>query len=108
MLEVLDETFIPREFDTKPLGMWEDLEKNIIVIKLLVHESLRDKMLEYCGEEGIQSYGEDKLIVNFPFEESEFGYNLLLSFGDKCECVEPAHVREELIKRIKNMLVVYD
>jgi len=94
LLEVLDETFIPREFDTRPLGMWEDIEKNIIVIKLLVHESLRDKMLEHCGEEGIQSYGENKLIVNFPFEESEFGYNLLLSFGDKCECVEPEHVRE--------------
>lgn len=106
-LEVLDETFIPHEFDTKPLGVWDKIEKNIIVIKLLVHESLRDRMSEICGEESIQTYGENKLIVNFPFEENEFGYNMLLSFGDKCECLEPAHVREEIICRVKNLLKVY-
>ena len=107
-LEVLDETFIPREFDTKPLGVWDNIEKNIIVIKLLVHESLRDRMSEHCGEESIQPYGENKLIVNFPFEENEFGYNLLLSFGDKCECLEPEHVRDEIIRRIKSLLKVYN
>ena len=50
----------------------------------------------------------DKLIVNFPFEENEFGYNLLLSFGDKCECLEPEHVRDEIIRRIKSLLKVYN
>jgi len=106
-LDVLEEAFIPHELDTKPLGVWDKIEKNIIVIKLLVHESLRDRMSEHCGEESIQPYGENKLIVNFPFEENEFGYNMLLSFGDKCECLEPAHVREEIIRRVKNLLRVY-
>lgn len=95
-LEVLDETFIPRKFDAKPLGAWDNLAKNIIEIKLLVHESLRDRISEYCGEESIQPYGEDKLIVNFPFEENDFGYNILLSFGDKCECLEPVRVKDEI------------
>lgn len=108
LLEVLDKTFIPREFDTKPLGAWENLDKNIIIIKLLVHESLRDRISEYCEEESIQPYGENQLIVNFPFEESEFGYNLLLSFGDKCECLEPVHVREKIICRVKNLLRIYN
>ncbi|QHQ61983.1 WYL domain-containing protein [Anaerocolumna sedimenticola] len=107
-IEVLYETFIPREFDTKPLGAWDNLGKNIIIIKLLVHESLRDKISEYCGEESIQPYGENKLIVNFPFEQNEFGYNLLLSFGDKCECLKPVQVREEIIRRINNLLRVYN
>ncbi|MBM7869766.1 putative DNA-binding transcriptional regulator YafY [Clostridium pascui] len=64
-------------------------------------------MLERCGKENIENYGDNKLIVNFPFIEDEFGYNILLGFGDKCECLEPAHVREEVIRRIKNMLNVY-
>lgn len=106
-LEILDDTFIPREFDAEPLGSWEHIKKNIITIKLLVHESLREKMVEHCGEANIQSYGDNKLIVNFPFMEDDFGYNLLLSFGDKCECLEPSHVREEIILRIKNLLKVY-
>lgn len=107
-LEILDEIFIPREFNAKSLGAWDYIERNIIIIKLLVDESLRDRMIEHSGEENIQSYGDNKLIVNFPFVEDEFGYNLLLSFGDKCECLEPPNVREELIKRIKNILSVYN
>jgi len=73
----------------------------------LVHESLREMMLEHCGEENIQPFRDNKLIVNFPFVEDEFGYNHLLSFGDKCECLEPKHVRDEIIARIKNLLEVY-
>jgi predicted DNA-binding transcriptional regulator YafY len=106
-LEILDETFIPKEFDVKSLGSWEYIEKNIITIKLLVHESLKEKIVEHCGEGNIQPYLHNKLIVNFPFIEDEFGYNLLLSFGDKCECLEPEHVRDEIIDRIKNLLKVY-
>lgn len=107
-LEILDDTFSPREFDTKSLGAWDYIEKKMIKIKLLVHESLRERMVEYCGEDNIHSYEDHKLIVDFPFIEDEFGYNLLLSFGDKCECLEPAHVRDEIICRIKNLLRVYN
>jgi len=108
VLEILEDTFIPREFDIKSLGAWEYIEKNIIVIKLLVHESLREMMLEHCGEENIQPFRDNKLIVNFPFVEDEFGYNLLLGFGDKCECLEPTRVRDEIIRRIENLLRVYN
>ena len=64
--------------------------------------------MEHCGEVNIQSYEGNKLIVNFPFVEDESGYNLLLSFGDKCECLEPAYVREEIILKIKSLLKVYN
>lgn len=107
-LEILDDTFSPQEFDTKSLGAWDYIEKKMIKIKLLVHESLRERMVEHCGEDNIHSYEDHKLIVDFPFIEDEFGYNLLLSFGDKCECLEPAHVRDEIICRIKNLLRVYN
>jgi predicted DNA-binding transcriptional regulator YafY len=106
-LQILEDTFIPREFAAKSLGAWDYIEKNIMTIKLLVHESLRERMLEYCGEDNIQPYGDNKLMVNFPFVEDELGYNLLLSFGDKCECLEPSNVRKGIIRRIKNMLDVY-
>lgn len=107
-LEILEETFSLREFDTKSLGAWDYIERNIITIKLLADESLRDRMIEHCGEENIKYFGNNKFIIDFPFVEDELGYSLLLSFGDKCKCLEPLHVREELIKRIKNIIDVYN
>ncbi|MFZ5967324.1 MAG: helix-turn-helix transcriptional regulator [Bacillota bacterium] len=106
-LEILDETFIPREFNPKPLDGSDWIEKRIITIKLLVDESLGERMVEFCGEENVEPYGNNKLIVNFPFVEDELGYNLLLSFGNKCECLEPENVRGEIIRRIKDLLDVY-
>lgn len=106
-LEIMEEMFIPREFHAKPLGAVDWIKNRIITIKLLVDESLRERMAEHCGEENIEPDGNNKLIVHFPFVEDELGYNLLLSFGDKCECLEPENIRMEVIQRIKKILEVY-
>lgn len=106
-IEILEDTFNPREFEGKSLGSSDWIKKKIITIKLVIHESLRERIMEYCGEENIKSYGENKLIVDFPFTEDDFSYNIVLGFGHKCECLEPAHVREEIINRIKRLLDVY-
>lgn len=106
-LEITEDTFIPRELGHIVFGAREHIEKRISSIKLLVHESLRDRITEHCGEENIEEYEDNKLLVNFPFVADDFGYSLLLSFGEKCECLEPANVREELMLRIKNMLKIY-
>jgi predicted DNA-binding transcriptional regulator YafY len=106
-LVILDSTFVPREFHPRPLDGSDWIEKRMVMIKLLIDESLREQIVERCGEENIQSYGDNKLIVNFPFVEDEMGYNLLLSFGDKCECLEPENVRVEVINRIKRMFALY-
>ena len=104
-LQVLDETFIPREFD---------LEKpdppvfQKITIKLLVDKSLRGWMADFCGKENIDPHDNDKIIVHFPFMESDYGYGQLLRFGDKCECLEPEEIRQEVIRRATNLLKLYD
>jgi len=106
-IKVIEESFITRKFNLKSLGSWDYIEKNIIMIKLLVDESLREKMIEHCGEENIKSYKNNKLLIDFPFINDDFGYNLLLSYGNKCECLEPINIRNELIRRIKSMLDKY-
>ncbi len=106
-IKVIEESFITREFNLKSVGYWDYIEKNIIMIKLLVDESLGEKMIEYCGEENIKRYKNNKLFIDFPFINDEFGYNILLSYGDKCECLEPINIRNEFIRRIKSMLDKY-
>lgn len=107
-LEILESVFIPREFKSKPLdgGGW--IDKRLITIKLLVDWSLREQMIERCGEDNVQAYREDKFIVNFPFVADDLGYNILMGFGDKCECLAPDNIRIELIRRIKKLLDVYE
>ena len=106
-LKVLDETFSLREFDMEELRMnWS--EKRILNIKLLVDVSLKERILERCEEENITYCGKNKMIVEFPFVDDDFGYELLLSFGNKCECLEPVEIREKLIEKIRNMLHIYN
>lgn len=106
-LKVLDETFSLREFDMEELRMnWS--EKRILNIKLLADVSLKERILERCEEENITYCGKNKMIVEFPFVDDDFGYELLLSFGNKCECLEPVEIREKLIEKIRNMLHIYN
>lgn len=106
-LKVLDETFSLREFDMEELRMnWS--EKRILNIKLLVDVSLKERILERCEEENITYCGKNKMIVEFPFVDDDFGYELLLSFGNKCECLEPVEIREKLIEKIRNMWHIYN
>ncbi|MDD7795345.1 helix-turn-helix transcriptional regulator [Clostridium sp. 'White wine YQ'] len=107
-LEVLEETFIPREFDYRPLEVSKDVEKMYITIKLLIDKSLVNLMKDFAGEENVKPSGDNKFTVYLKFIEDDYWYNMLLRMGDKCECLEPEHVRLELIRRIKNMLRVYE
>ncbi|MGE5422476.1 MAG: YafY family transcriptional regulator, partial [Ignavibacteriales bacterium] len=47
-------------------------------------------------------------IVSFPFIENEYYYNILFSFGDKCECLEPLHIRTEMKRRIHDIATIYE
>lgn len=106
-LEILESIFLPREFKSKPLDGSGWIDKRLITIKLLVDWSLREQMVERCGQDNVKAYGEDKFIVEFPFVADDLGYNILMGFGDKCECLAPENVRVELIKRIKKLLHIY-
>lgn len=106
-LKVLDETFTLRKFDIKDLEMnW--IEKRIINIKLLADISLKERILERCEEDRITYCDENKMIVDFPFVDDDFDYEELLSFGNRCECLEPSEVREKLIKMIRDTMKIYE
>jgi len=106
-LKVLEEAFIPREFDYDSQDIYFRTDRKTITLKLLIHESLSDIMVEFCGKDNVTLYKDDKYIAYFPFVEDDYFYNMILRFGDKCECLEPEHVRAEIIKRIEKLLSIY-
>lgn len=107
-LQMTRETFSPRDYQ-KPVLDFEDILKTMqTTIKLRVQKSAMDRLLDYCTCEQAVPDGEEHYIVNFPFIENEYYYDILISFGDQCECLEPQRVRVEMKRRIQNMAALYE
>ena len=77
-------------------------------IKIRIHQSVMDRVLDYCTYEHFSPDGDARYIVRFPFIENEYYYNILLGFGDKCECLEPLLIRTEMKRRIQDIAKIYD
>lgn len=103
-LRVLNERFTPRELD---FGPPDEPPPQTITLKLLVDESLRGWMADICGRENLEPRGDHKFLARFPFIESDYGYGMLLCFGDKCECLEPEPIRLEVKRRAAALSRLY-
>ncbi len=67
-----------------------------------------DRVIDYCSFDSFIPDGEEHYIVLFPFIENDYYYSILMSFGDKCECLEPLPIRIEMKRRIQRIADVYE
>ena len=107
-LQMGTDTFVPRDYQKPVLDIAEIVETLQIEIKIRIHKSIMDRVLDFCGYEHFTPEDDEYYIVNFPFFDREYYYDMLLSFGDKCECLEPLYVREKMKRKIHNMAAIYD
>ena len=107
-LQMQKETFTPRDYQKTILDVAEILETRQTKIKIRIHKSVMDRVLDYCTYEHFLPDGDEHYIVSFPFVENEYYYNILFSFGDKCECLEPLHIRAEMKRRIHDIATIYE
>ena len=106
-LQMEEELFTPRDYEKPQLDFADILETMQTRIKIRIHKSVMDRMLDYCAYEDFSPDGDEHFLVDFPFIENEYYYDILLSFGDKCECLEPLHVRAQLKQRIQEIAALY-
>ena len=106
-LQMEEEIFTPRDYEKPQLDFADILETMQTHIKIRIHRSVMDKVLDYCAYENFSTDGDEHYIVNFPFIENEYYYDILLSFGDKCECLEPPHIRAEIKRKIQDIAAIY-
>lgn len=107
-LQMREEIFIPREYQ-KPQLDFDDIWSTMqTTIKIRIHKSIIDRVLDFCSYENFSSDGEEHYIVNFPFIENEYYYDILIGFGDKCECLEPLHIRREIMRRVHEIAAIYE
>ncbi|PKM54196.1 MAG: YafY family transcriptional regulator [Firmicutes bacterium HGW-Firmicutes-3] len=107
-LQIQIEGFTPRDYQKPQLDFTDILATMQTKIKIRIHKSVMDRVLDYCTYEHFSPDGDEHYIVNFPFIENEYYYNILLSFGDKCECLEPLHIRTEIKHRIHDIALIYE
>ena len=107
-LQILEESFTPRDYQKPQLDISDVLATMQTYIKIRIHKSVMERVLDYCTQEDFSPDGDAHYIVRFPFIENEYYYNVLLGFGDKCECLEPIHIRAELKRRIQDIAAIYD
>lgn len=106
-LQMKQETFAPRNYQKPILDFEEIIETMQTEIKIRIHKSVLDRVLEFCTYDHFLPDGDEHYIVNFPFIENEYCYDILLSFGDKCECLEPLHIRAKMRQKIYDMVAIY-
>ena len=107
-LQMHEEIFTPRDYQKPQLdfdAMWAAMQTRI---KIRIHESVMDRVLDFCTYEDFSSDGDEHYIVNFPFTENDYYYDILLSFGNKCECLEPLPIRAEIKRRIYDIAAIYE
>ena len=107
-LQIKEEFFTPRDFQKPHLDFSDILTAMQTKIKIRIHKSVTDRVLDYCTCEQFLPDGDNHFILLFPFIENEYYYNILFSFGDKCECLEPLHVRREMKRRIDEIAAIYE
>ncbi|MEG0963306.1 MAG: YafY family protein, partial [Lachnospiraceae bacterium] len=107
-LQMQVQTFMPRDYHKPILEFSDVLETMQVKIKIRIHKAVIDRVLDYCSYEELIPDGDEHYIVDFPFIENEYYFDILLSFGDKCECLEPIHIRAEIKRRIQEMALLYE
>jgi predicted DNA-binding transcriptional regulator YafY len=107
-LHPLEESFTPREYQTPQLDFSDVYETMHTQIRLRIHKSVMDRVLDYCTYEHFTPDGDEHYLVAFPFIENEYHYNILLGFGPQCECLEPMHIRAEMKHRIHDIATLYE
>jgi len=107
-LHPLEESFTPREYQPPQLDFSDVYETMHTQIRLRIHTSIMDRVLDYCTYQHFSPDGDEHYIVTFPFIENEYHYNILFSFGTQCECLEPMHIRAEMKRRIHDIATLYE
>ena len=106
-LQLLTETFVPRDCPKPQLDFSDAVAARQTAITLRIHKSILERVLDYVSGEDISPDGEDHYIVRYSLIDNDYYYGILLNFGDKCECLEPAHVRAEMRRKAHAIAALY-
>lgn len=95
-LYIIKSKFELRNFPAQDFKISHSKNEDLRIYKLKVHKDAVDKIISRFGEKCLTIFTEEYYIAKVYMPINGLAFNYLLSFGDKCECLEPLEVRKKL------------
>lgn len=102
-----EEVFEKRSIDSIESNMMERNVENIVKLKLKVKREALYRLFDDFDEESIIDNNDGTYEVNIEFPENNWLYGYILSFGPYVEVLEPAHIRNIVLQRMKETIKIY-
>ena len=107
-LKILEQTFLPRDFVAPTLDPSPNIQLKKIDITIKFHHSLLERILDFTNYNDIKKSDSDYYITTISIYDNDYYYNMILGFGDKCECLSPKKVRNKIQEKINKLYDVYN
>jgi predicted DNA-binding transcriptional regulator YafY len=106
-VNILNEKFDRKAKTHKEYFKESDKSEKLTKIILKCSNKIKQKTIEYFGEDNVEIQENGELIVNFSAPEDEWIYSIILSFGEYSEVLEPERVRDIIKEKAKKIVSLY-
>lgn len=106
-VRILDQIFELREFPFEKMNSAQFNDKTLVPAKLLIHETIRDTIVTRFGEDCLTPDRANYYIANIHLPINDLACSYILSFGDKCICLEPETLKDKLRELSEKIYTFY-
>lgn len=107
-VKALDEVFDKRTITPVQEKLIQGYSKPFVHLKLRFSEQVLHRLYDEFDDSLITRMDDDSVLVDVTFPEDEWLYGFILSFGSYVEVLEPLHIREIVINRMKDAIKIYE
>jgi predicted DNA-binding transcriptional regulator YafY len=106
-VNVLDQKFIRKEKAYKEFLKESYQSADLVDVILKFSDKVKQKVIEYFGEEKAVIQEDGNIIVKFTYPEDDYIYSIILGFEEHVELLEPAYMRDKLKEKAEKILSSY-
>ena len=106
-VNVLDQKFIRKEKAYKEFLKESYQSADLVDVILKFSDKVKQKVIEYFGEEKAVIQEDGNIIVKFTYPEDDYIYSIILGFEEHVELLEPAYMRDKLKEKAEKILSRY-
>lgn len=107
-LRMTDRLFEPRPFDPAELALDGSVAPQMVEVTIRFDASARSNIIGFYGDSVVEPCVDGMYLAKIMLFDAPAGYNMLLTLGEHCECLDPPHVREYIYARAKTMAALYE
>lgn len=104
---ISDEKFERKEKTYKEFFRESYQSANLVDVTLKFSNKVKQKVIEYFGEDKINTQNDGSLIVKFTYPEDDYLFSIILGFEEHVELLEPAYMRTKLKEKAEKIFALY-